>query len=174
LHYQFEAIHPFTDGNGRTGRVLNVLYLSLMNLLDEPILYLSKYINEHKSDYYRLLREVTEKSNFEDWILFILKAITETSIFTLYKVNAINDLFQRTLEIARTKLPSIYSYELIEILFHQPYCKIAFLVEAGVASRNTAGKYLSELEEIGILAMEKSGTESLYLNKELFKILSES
>jgi Fic family protein len=174
LHYQFEAIHPFTDGNGRTGRVLNVLYISLMNLLDEPILYLSKYINDNKSDYYKLLREVTEKNNFEEWILYILKAITETAVFTLYKVNAINELFRRTLENVKNQLPSIYSYELVEILFHQPYCKIAFLVDAGVASRNTAGKYLSELEDIGILAMEKSGTESLYLNKELFKILSES
>lgn len=173
LHYQFEAIHPFTDGNGRTGRVLNVLYISLMNLLDQPILYLSKYINDNRSDYYRLLLQVTEKNNFEEWVLFILKGITETAGFTLYKVNAINELLHKTIEKVKNQLPTIYSYELIEMLFHQPYCKIAFLVDAGIASRNTAGKYLSELEKIGILAVEKSGNESLYLNKELFKLLSE-
>jgi len=172
LHYQFEAIHPFTDGNGRTGRVLNVLFISLQNLLDQPILYLSKYINENKNDYYRLLREVTEKDIWSAWILYILKAITETAIFTLNKINAINELFNKTLELVKTKKPKIYSYELVELLFYQPYCKISFLVDAGIASRNTASKYLNELKELGILKPEQAGNETLFLNVELLKLLS--
>ncbi len=172
LHYQFEAIHPFTDGNGRTGRVLNVLFISLQKLLDQPILYLSKFINENKNDYYKLLREVTEKNNWAEWILYILTAITETAIFTLNKINAINDLFNKTLERVKKGKPKIYSYELVEMLFYQPYCKISFLVEAGIASRNTASKYLSELKNLGILKPEQSGNETLFLNIELLKLLS--
>lgn len=174
LHYQFEAIHPFTDGNGRTGRILNVLFISMMNLMDQPILYLSRYINDNKSDYYRLLLEVTTKNNWEEWIIYMLKAITSTARLTLEKVNTINALFHLTIEKVKQELPSIYSYELVELLFHQPYCKIGFIVDSGIASRNTAGKYLSELEKAGILAMEKSGTEILYLNTELYKLLSEN
>ena len=173
LHYQFEAIHPFTDGNGRTGRVLNVLYLCLNNLLDQPILYLSKYINENKTDYYRCLRNVTEQGNWSDWILFNLKAITETAIYTLNRVNAIHQLFQATIEMVKAERPKIYNYELIELLFHQPYCKISMLVDSRIASRNTASKYLSELEELGILTSEQFGKETLYLNVGLFKLLTQ-
>lgn len=172
LHYQFEAIHPFVDGNGRTGRILNVLFITLEQLLDQPILYLSKYINKNKNDYYRLLREVTEKENLTDWILYILFGITETAVFTLNKINAIHDLFTETLEKVKTQKPKIYKYELVEMLFSQPYCKIAFLVEAGIASRNTASKYLSELADLKILKPEKSGNETLFLNIELLKLLS--
>ena len=174
LHYQFEAIHPFSDGNGRTGRILNVLYISHKGLLDLPILYLSKYINENKDDYYRLLREVTEKSNFADWILYILKAVEETSIVTLNKINAIEKLFAKTLEMVKTKRAKIYSYELVEMLFSQPYCKISFLVEAGIAKRNTASKYLSELCDLGILESEQAGKETLFLNVELLELLSKN
>lgn len=173
LHYQFEAIHPFHDGNGRTGRVMNVLYISKKGLLDEPILYLSKYINEFKNDYYSLLRDVTEKGNWSKWILFMLKAVKETSIYTLKKVNGIYDLYQSTQEKVKTEAGNIYSYELIEMLFSQPYCKIGFLVDAKIASRNTASKYLNTLEELGILKKEQSGNEILYLNKDLYKLLSE-
>ncbi|NOR44224.1 MAG: Fic family protein, partial [Candidatus Delongbacteria bacterium] len=173
LHYQFEAIHPFFDGNGRTGRVMNALFISKRDLLDEPILYLSKYINEYKNDYYRLLREVTEKGNWNEWILFMLKAVKETAIYTLKKVNGIYDLYQSTKEKVKTEAKTIYSYELIEMLFSQPYCKIGFLVDAKIASRNTASKYLNTLEELGILAKEQSGSEILYLNKGLYKLLSE-
>jgi len=172
MHYQFEAIHPFTDGNGRTGRVLNVIYISLKKLLDQPILYLSKYINDNRNEYYRLLNYVTTNESFEEWILFMLKGISETALLTLQKVNEIHDLFIKTQEEVKTKLPGIYSYELVEILFNQPYCKIGFIIDAGIASRNTAGKYLSELEKAGILVMHKSGNEFLYLNKGLFDILS--
>ena len=172
LHYQFEAIHPFTDGNGRTGRVMNVLFISKKGLLDKPVLYLSKYINEYKNDYYRLLKEVTENGNWADWILYMLKGVKETSVHTLQKVNDIYDLYKSTVEKVKKEANDIYSYELIEMLFNQPYCKISFLVDAGIASRNTASKYLGRLVEIGVLSKEQSGSESLYLNKELFKILS--
>lgn len=173
LHYQFEAIHPFTDGNGRTGRVLNVLYICQHKLLDWPVLYLSKYINKNKAEYYRLLREVTENGSWTEWICYLLSAVIETSRYTLKNVNAIYDLFQQTLERVKKQAPRIYSYELIEMLFHQPYCKIAYLVDSGIASRNTASKYLGELEQMGILAREQVGSELLYLNKELFHLLSE-
>ena len=173
LHYQFESIHPFSDGNGRTGRVLNVLFISHLNLLDQPILYLSKFINENKNEYYRLLREVTEQGSWTRWLLYILEAVTQTSHYTLEKVNAIYNLFQQTIDQVKEKAPKIYNYELIEMLFHQPYCKIAYLVDAGIASRNTASKYLTELEEMGILEKEQVGNESLYLNTKLFKLLSE-
>lgn len=173
LHYQFEAIHPFTDGNGRTGRVMNVLFISKKGLLDKPVLYLSKYINEYKNDYYRLLKEVTENGNWADWILFMLKGVKDTSIHTLKKVNDIYELYKSTVDKVKKEANDIYSYELIEMLFNQPYCKISFLVDSGIASRNTASKYLGRLVEIGVLSKEQSGSESLYLNKELFKILSQ-
>lgn len=173
LHYQFEAIHPFTDGNGRTGRVMNVLFISKKGLLDKPVLYLSKYINEYKNDYYRLLKEVTENGNWADWILFMLKGVKDTSVHTLKKVNDIYELYKSTVDKVKKEANDIYSYELIEMLFNQPYCKISFLVDSGIASRNTASKYLGRLVEIGVLSKEQSGSESLYLNKELFKILSQ-
>lgn len=171
LHYQFEAIHPFSDGNGRTGRVLNVLFLSRQGLLDLPILYLSKYVNDHKGDYYKLLREVTESGAWTQWITYMLKAVSETASFTLGKVNAIYELHRQTMEKVKTEAPKIYTYELVEILFHQPYCRIAFLVDAGIASRNTASKYLSELADMGILTRQEQGNEVSYENHELIRIL---
>jgi len=173
LHYQFEAIHPFSDGNGRTGRVLNVLYLSKLNLLDFPILYLSKYINTYKNDYYRLLREVTSSGNWTEWITYMLTAVKETAIYTLKKVNNIYSLFQETLDKIQKEIPDVYSYELVSLLFEQPYCKIAFLVDKRIASRNTASKYLGAIEKIGILKKEQSGSESLYVNQKLYKLLQQ-
>jgi len=173
LHYQFEAIHPFSDGNGRTGRVFNVLFLSKHGLLEQPILYLSKYINAYKNDYYRLLREVTNSGNWTDWIIYMLTSVKETAIYTLKKVNAIYTLFQETTEKIKKDASNIYSYELVSLLFEQPYCKIAFLVERKIASRNTASKYLGVLTKIGILKKEQSGNESLYLNKKLFQLLTQ-
>jgi Fic family protein len=172
LHYQFEAIHPFNDGNGRTGRILNVLYLCKEKLVDLPVIYLSKYILEHKNDYYKFLREVTENENWESWILFMLDAVKETAGITLEKVNAIFDSFAAAVEKVKTQAPEIYSYELVEVIFKQPYCKIAILEEEDIASRNTASKYLRKLEEIGILASETVGRETLYKNLPLYKILS--
>ncbi len=173
IHYQFEAIHPFTDGNGRTGRIINILFLVFKGLLDLPVLYLSKAIIERKREYYRLLREVTEKGQWEPWILFMLEAIKETAEFTRKRIIAIRDLMEETMEEARKKLPRrVYSKELMELLFRQPYCKIAFLVEAGIASRNIAAGYLKELVKIDILKPYRVGNETLYLNWKLFNLLS--
>lgn len=172
LHYQFEAIHPFSDGNGRTGRILNVLYLCKEKLIDLPVIYLSKYILDHKNEYYRFLKEVTEKGKWIDWILFMLEAVNQTSTLTLKKVNGIYENYLSVIEKVRTKAPDIYSHELIEVIYNQPYCKIGILEEKKIASRNTASKYLRRLEELGILASEVVGRETLYKNLSLFKILS--
>ncbi|HHI87912.1 MAG TPA: Fic family protein [Candidatus Cloacimonetes bacterium] len=174
IHYQFEAIHPFSDGNGRTGRILNVLYLTDHNLLEIPVLYISKHILEHKNKYYQLLSEVTEKNNWKDWILFMLEAVRRTSIFTLKKVNAIYAIFNEVQEKVRNKAPSIYSHELIEVLFSQPYCKNKILVDKEIASRNTASKYLNELVKLNILKIHKEGKETLYLNTQLYDVLSKN
>ena len=172
MHYQFEAIHPFPDGNGRTGRILNILYLVDKGLLDKPILYLSRYILANKNQYYEKLRAVTEKQDWEGWILYMLKGVEETAIYTLQKINAINSLMQGTISLAKEKLPSrVYSKELIELLFEQPYCKVKFLVDKDIAKRQTAAEYLQELEKIGILKSQKIGVENLFLNVKLFEIL---
>jgi Fic family protein len=172
LHYQFEAIHPFSDGNGRTGRILNVLYLCKEKLIDLPVIYLSKFILDNKNDYYKFLREVTENAKWERWILFILEAVNQTAALTLNKVNAIYENYISVINIVKTKAPDIYSHELIEVIYNQPYCKIAILEEKKIASRNTASKYLKRLEELGILASEIVGRETLYKNILLFNILS--
>lgn len=173
IHYQFEAIHPFPDGNGRTGRIINILFLIQQGLLDLPVLYLSKSIIERKNDYYRLLRQVTEKDAWEPWILFMLKAVEETAIFTRERILAIRSLMNETTEVAREKLPArVYSKELIETIFRQPYTKGQFLVDTGIAKRQTAAQYLRELESIGILKSQKIGKETLYLNVALYELLS--
>ena len=172
LHYQFEAIHPFSDGNGRTGRILNVIYLTKQNLIDIPVLYLSKHILEFKNDYYRLLNEVTEKQNWHDWILFNLETVYRTSIYSLEKVNEIYDLFNSVKLEIQTKAPEIYSFELLELLFMQVYCKNKILVEKNIASRNTASKYLNELVKLNILEAKREGKEILYLNTRLYELLS--
>jgi len=173
LHYQFEAIHPFTDGNGRTGRVLNVAYLTQIGIIDQPVLYLSQYINSLKTDYYRLLRGVTENGEWEAWLVYMLTAVKQTALETLNKINQIHELLQATIEKVKTEGEDVYSRELVDLLFVQPYCKISFLVEAGIASRNTASKYLNRLVDLEILELEKMGNESLYLNKQLYKLLSQ-
>lgn len=172
IHYQFEAIHPFGDGNGRTGRIINILFLVLHNLLDLPVLYLSKSIIEKKGDYYQLLRDVTVKDAWEPWMLFMLNSIEETANFTRERVIAIRNLMHETMEKAKKELPSrVYSKELIELLFRQPYCKIAFLVDEGIASRNVASNYLNELTKVGILKKEKIGKEVVFLNVGLYELL---
>jgi Fic family protein len=173
IHYQFEAIHPFSDGNGRTGRIINSLFLVSRGLLDLPILYLSKYIIEKKSEYYRLLRAATAKGEWENWILYMLDAIQTTAVETREKIISIRKLIDQTLEIGRTKLSGkVYSKELIELLFHQPYTKVQNLVDADIAERKTAAVYLRELEKVGILRGQKSGREVLFLNVKLFQLLS--
>jgi len=174
IHYQFEAIHPFSDGNGRTGRILNILFLVQQKLLDLPVLYHSKHIIEHKTDYYRLLAEVTAKNRWEAWIHFMLEAISRTAEFTRRRIVEIRDLMQETTEKAKRDLPSrVYSKELLELIFRQPYTKGQFLVEAGIAERKTAADYLKELEKIGILKSTKVGKEMLYLNIRLYELLSQ-
>ncbi len=173
LHYQFEAIHPFYDGNGRTGRIVNVLYLVLKGLLDLPILYVSSFIIDRKADYYRLLLRVTTRGEWEPWILFMLEAVEATAIDTVKKVNAIRDSLEETIEEVREKLPRIYTKELVELLFHQPYSKVAFLVDANLAERKAAARYLNALEHIGLLKSKKVGKEKIFLNQRLFDLFSQ-
>lgn len=174
IHYQFEAIHPFSDGNGRTGRIINILFLIHHGLLDLPVLYLSKFIIEHKNDYYQLLRRVTEKGLWEPWILFMLTAVEDTAVFTRKRILAIRALMTETMERAKKELPPrVYSRELIEILFRQPYTKGQFLVEAGIVQRKTAAEYLKALEKVEILKAHKIGKETLYLNVRLYNLLSQ-
>jgi len=173
-HYQFEAIHPFTDGNGRTGRILNILFLVHAGLIRIPVLYLSRFLIQHKAEYYRLLKAVTENAQWEEWNLFMLEAVEETANWTTSRIIAIRDLFDQTLARCRAELPSkVYSKELVELIFAEPYCKIQFLVEAGIAKRQTASEYLKELERIGILTGEKRGREVIYKHPALLRVLTE-
>ncbi|MDR2589080.1 MAG: Fic family protein [Spirochaetales bacterium] len=171
LHYQFETIHPFYDGNGRTGRILNILYLLLKNYLDTPILYLSSYIIKSKNTYYALFQEIREKGIWENWVLYILEGIEATSRQTLQKVRAIKNLFELTLERIREGCPKIYSKELVEIIFENPYSKIDFLVHKLDINRKTASKYLKELEENHFLSHIQIGKEVLYINTALMEAL---
>jgi len=172
-HYQFEAIHPFTDGNGRTGRILNSLFLIQEDLLTMPILYLSRYIIHHKDDYYKLLIDVTRNGSWEPWILYMLEAVRETSLWTLDKIDAMRSLVETTVKQVRSELPKIYSRELIDEIFVQPYCRIENLVQAGVAKRQTASLYLKQLVEIGIVEERKAGREKFFVNSRLLELLSE-
>lgn len=174
IHYQFECIHPFYDGNGRVGRMINVLYLILKDLLDSPILYLSKFIIRHKSSYYRLIQDVTDKGKWEEWILFILQGIEETAEETLMMVKNINGLLETAASEIKDAIPGIYSRELVELIFFEFYTKIVYIEKGLGVSRKTASKYLSNLEEEGFLVSEKMGRERIYLNKKLFEIVKEA
>lgn len=170
-HYQFEAIHPFVDGNGRTGRIVNILALLQADLLELPVLYLSRYIIQNKQEYYRRLRAVTEQQDWEIWLLYMLTMVEETARWTTDRIAAIRELLDTTAERCRKELPKVYSRELIELIFYQPYCKVAFVVEAGLAERKTAARYLRELERAGILAGEKRGREMIYRHPALLEVL---
>ena len=171
-HYQFEAIHPFTDGNGRTGRVLNSLYLIQENLLTLPILYLSRHIIAHKTDYYRLLLGVTRDSAWEDWVIFILKGIGETARWTTSKIAAIRELQERCVSHVRQHIPKMYSRELVDAVFEFPYCRIGNLTKRGIAKRQTASVYLKELVRIGVLEEKQAGKERLFINVRLMHLLT--
>jgi Fic family protein len=171
-HYQFEAIHPFTDGNGRTGRVLNLLFLVEKDLLKLPILYLSGHIIRHKADYYRLLLKVTTDAAWEEWILFMLRAVLETARWTSEKITAIRDLLDKTAETIRREAQKIYSRELAELIFTQPYCRINNLVDAGIAQRQSASVYLKKLTDIGVLEERKAGREKLFINPKFLRLLT--
>ena len=171
-HYQFEAIHPFPDGNGRTGRILNVLFLVEQGLLDSPILYLSGYIIRNKAPYYRLLLKVTAEQAWAEWILFMLEGVEETCIWTTDKIKAIRELMEHTAEYVQKKLPKIYTWELVELLFRQPYCRIGNLVDNGIAKRQTASVYLKALADLGVLREIKSGRENIFVHPKYIELLS--
>lgn len=170
-HYQFEAIHPFTDGNGRTGRVLNILYLIQEELLNLPILYLSHYVIANKADYYRLLLGVTREGAWEPWLLFMLQAVADTSKWTTGKIAAIRGLAEHTTEYVRTRLPKIYSRELVDVIFEQPYCRIGNLVDKGIAQRQAASRYLHYLVSLGVLREMPFGKEKLFIHPKLMQLL---
>lgn len=173
MHYQFEAIHPFSDGNGRTGRILLLLYLKLSGLLNTPAIYLSEYIIKHKADYYKKLRGVTENHAWESYILYMLNMIEETSNKGLEHLNKITSTMEKTADEIKKKLPKIYSKDLIEILFRLPYTKRQHLIDENIGNPKTVGNYLHTLEENGFLKSVKVGKEKLYLNERLLKILEE-
>ncbi len=163
-HYQFEAIHPFTDGNGRTGRVLNSLYLVEQKLLSQPILYLSRSIILNRDDYHHLLLGVTRDRHWDDWILFMLKAVEETALWTTAKIAAIRELSNVAEDFVRRELPKIYSRELVDLIFEQPYCRIANVVQAKIAERQTASSYLKQLVSAGVLREQAVGREKLFVH----------
>jgi Fic family protein len=170
-HYQFEAIHPFADGNGRTGRVLNILYLIQAGLLTLPILYLSRHIIAHKADYYRLLLDTTRSGNLEPWVIFMLQAVEETAKWTTGKIAAIRKLAEHTTTHVRARLPKIYTRELVDVVFEQPYCRIGNLVEKNIAQRQSASRYLKELVTIGVLREVQAGKEKLFIHPKLMQLL---
>jgi Fic family protein len=170
-HYQFEAIHPFLDGNGRTGRVLNGLFLIHENLLTLPILYLSRYILRQRSEYYRLLLAVTRQGAWEEWIVYLLRGVHETSRWTTAKVAAIRKLMAHTVEFLRAKAAKIYSREFVELIFEKPYCRIGDLEGPGIAKRQTASRYLQQLVEIGVLEEKSAGKEKLFLHRRFLQLL---
>ncbi|MGH7676483.1 MAG: protein adenylyltransferase Fic [Gemmatimonadales bacterium] len=171
-HYQFEAIHPFTDGNGRTGRILNLLFLVEQELLELPVLYLSRAIIRRKVDYYQLLLAVTTREAWEDWILYMLRAVDETARWTTERIRAIRQLMQETADYVRKEAYGAYSRELVELIFVQPYCRIKNVVEARVAQRQTAAVYLKQLVGAGVLEEVKVGREKLFINPRLMRLLT--
>lgn len=172
LHYQFEAIHPFSDGNGRTGRILNALYLVQQGLLDYPVLYLSSYIVRYKSEYYQLLRGITETGNWEDWIMYMLTAISETAQLTVSKIRAMLSLREVMERTMKEILGASYKHELFQLLFTLPYVKIEILERHKIAHRQTASAWLSKLAENDILRTQKIGRTTYYMNYQLLDILS--
>jgi len=171
IHYQFESIHPFYDGNGRTGRIINVLYLVMNDLLNLPILYLSRYIIEHKADYYKLLLEVRETDNWENWVLYLLDGIEQIAKETIVLIGKIRDLIYEYKNLLRNNY-KFYSQDLLNNLFKHPYTKIEFIENDLGVSRITASKYLNQLAKDKVLKKEKLGTGNYYINEKLIKILT--
>ena len=171
IHYQFESIHPFYDGNGRTGRIINVLYLVMNNLLDLPILYLSRFIIENKGEYYRLLQEVRETDNWENWVLYMLNGVDQTAKETIILIGEIKKLIFEYKNLLRDNY-KFYSQDLLNNLFKHPYTKIEFLENDLGVSRITASKYLNQLAKDGLLKKEKLGTGNYYINEKLIKLLT--
>lgn len=172
IHHQFESIHPFYDGNGRTGRIISILYLVKEDLLDLPILYLSRYINLNKQNYYQLLQKVRDNGSWEDWIFFILDGIENVSKQTIILLEDIKNQMRNYKHVLRSKLPKIYSQDLLNNLFRHPYTKIEFVSTELSISRQTASKYLDELEKIGLVTKTKLGKENYYINTALYRLLT--
>jgi Fic family protein len=173
IHHQFESIHPFYDGNGRTGRIINILYLVQKGLLHLPILYLSRYIIKNKIEYYRLLQEVRNTNNWEEWILYMLDGVEKTASESVVMIHSIKRLMQEYKILIRNKYPKMYSQDLLNNLFKYPYTKIEFIQSDLQVSRNTAIRYLEELVKSDILVKHKIGRKNFYENRELFKLFSE-
>lgn len=171
-HYQFEAIHPFTDGNGRTGRVLNSLFLIQEELLTLPILYLSRYIIKNKADYYRLLLDVTRAQAWEPWLIYMLRGVEDTARWTTAKIAAIRELSALTILHVRQAAPKIYSRELVDLIFDLPYCRIQNVVEKEIAGRQAASRYLKQLVDIGVLQEVTLGREKLFIHPKLMTLLT--
>lgn len=174
IHHQFESIHPFYDGNGRTGRIINILYLVKNGLIDIPVLYLSRYINQNRGEYYRLLQEVRLSHAWESWVLYMLDGIEQTSIETVQLIYGIKSLMMEFKHRLREELPRIYTQDMLNHLFRHPYTKIEFVMEELQVHRNTAGKYLDEIVNVGLLAKHKLGKDNFYINVSLFNLLAGS
>ncbi len=170
-HYQFEAIHPFNDGNGRTGRIINLLHMVEQGLIDIPVLYLSRHILKNKADYYSGLQSVTQTGSWEPWLLYMLGGVTETARWTTNKILAIRGLLEEITQRMKRDASQIYSRELAELVFVRPYCRITHVVESGLAKRQTASVYLKLLAEIGILREHKIGREKIFLNPAFIDLL---
>lgn len=172
VHHQFESIHPFYDGNGRTGRIINILYLVQQGLLGSPVLYLSRYINGHKADYYRLLQRVRTEGAWEEWVLYMLEGVEQTSHQTVTLINGMRNLMQSHKQAMRTQIPRIYSQDLLNVIFSHPYTKIEFVVRELRVTRITATRYLDEMTRIGLMTKVRLGRESYYVNDALYNLLS--
>lgn len=175
IHHQFESIHPFYDGNGRTGRIINVLYLVINGLLDLPILYLSRYITQKKSQYYSLIQAIRDKGEnnaleWEEWILFILKGVEQTARDTIRLVRGISKLMQEYKQILRPLFGKNYKHELLNNLFYHPYTKIEFMQRDLMVQRKTASKYLNKMVDEGVLIVVKIGRENYYINQALIAL----
>ena len=174
IHHQFESIHPFYDGNGRTGRIINILYLVKEDLLKIPVLYLSRYINQNKADYYRLLQKVRNDNDWQEWILYILDGIEQTALQTIELIQAIKILMQKHKQKIRTELPKIYSQDILNNIFRHPYTKIEFVEYDLNVTRKTASRYLDELAQIGVLDKLKIGRDNYFINTDLYNLLGNS
>lgn len=171
IHHQFESIHPFYDGNGRTGRIINILYLVKEGLLQIPILYLSRFINQNKAEYYRLLQAVRTDNEWESWVMYMLAGIEETSLQTIQQIQGIKTLMLKHKKTLREELPNIYSQDLLNNIFRHPYTKIDFVMKDLAVSRITATRYLDELSGIGMLNKLKLGRDNYYVNTDLYYLL---
>ncbi|HEY1057152.1 MAG TPA: Fic family protein [Limnobacter sp.] len=174
IHHQFESIHPFYDGNGRTGRILNLLYLVAKNLLNLPVLYLSRHFINNKTAYYQQLQGVRDTGDWEPWVLYMLDALIKTSQHTIMLIQAMRDLMAEYKHRMRTELPKIYRQELLNNLFNHPYTRIEFVMDDLNVTRITATKYLDQLVTHGFLMKEKFGRNSYYINQPLVRLLSET